>query len=75
VPTTAHNLATHAAEPVPDKYNRTSSPFILDLPRLPVHKMGAAQTKVHLWVVAEVDHPACGVNGAAAPAGDITLIV
>ena len=50
-------------------------PHVLDLPCLLVHIVGALQTEVHLWVLAQMHHPIGGIDGAAAPALNAPVIV
>ncbi|CCH79923.1 hypothetical protein BN12_650004 [Nostocoides japonicum T1-X7] len=75
MPPPAHHLGTQVAEPVSSESRWATSTFVLDLPRLLVHKMGASQAQVHLRVVTKVDHPVRDVAGVAAPAPDAPVIV
>lgn len=68
MPPSAHDLGAEGAELIACEGGRSVLPHVLDLPGLLVHEMGASQTEVHLWVVAQMNHPVGDIDGAAAPA-------
>ncbi|MDQ2851175.1 MAG: hypothetical protein M3Y49_10670 [Actinomycetota bacterium] len=68
MPAAAHYLRAETADPFPGQHCWPSFVGVLDLPRLLVHEMRAAQAQVHLRVVAQVDHPVGRIDGVAAPA-------
>jgi len=57
VPPSAYHFGTQIAEPIPGQHGWSSFPFVLDLPCLLVHLVGALKTEVHPRVVCELDHP------------------
>ncbi len=75
VPSTAHHDRAQVAKPLPDQHCQPSIAVILDFPGLLVYEVRAGQAEVHFWVVAEVNHPVRGINGVAAPARDVSIIV
>src|SRR5689334_16623279 len=68
MPPSAPDLGAEVAKLVPGEHGWSVLPFVLDLPCPLVHEVSALETELHLWVVAEVNHPIRAVDGAAAPA-------
>ena len=75
MPPSADDLSAEIAVLIPGERSRSALPLVLDLPCPLVHEVGALQTEVNLWVVAEVNHPVASIDGAAAPALGAPIIV